>query len=176
MGSTIRRLERSDVRADFACGAAVQDRFIREFAWQNQERYRLDVTYVAVDGRTRVVMGYVTLVAAELSPDLRGRVPVPASFRGRIPTLRIGCIAVDRRFQGRGLGRELLIHAMRIAVIQAGLSGCAGIVLDAYPDVVPFYERHRFERAGLIEGQSGVRPRLIPMFLALSDILDALGP
>lgn len=163
------------MRSGFESGAAVQDRFIREFAWQNQERYRLDVTYVAVEESTRAVLGYVTLVAAELSPDLRGAIPVPASFRGRVPALRVGCIAVDRRVQGRGLGRELLAHAMRIAVVQAGLSGCAGIVVDAHPAVVSFYERHRFETAALIEGQSRSRPRLVTMFLALSDVLDALS-
>jgi len=175
LGSTIRRLERSDVRSGFESGATVQDRFIREFAWQNQERYRLSVTYVAVDDRTRVVLGYVTLVGAEISPDLRGALPTPASFRGRIPLLRVGCIAVDRRAQGRGLGRELLVHAMRIALAQAKTVGCAGIVLDAHPAAVPFYERHRFRVISALEGQPAARPRLVTMFLATSRIERLLG-
>jgi ribosomal protein S18 acetylase RimI-like enzyme len=172
---TIRRLERADDRSGFDCGSPVQDRYIREFAWQNQERHALGVTYVAVEDGTRCVCGYVTLAAAELTADERAATSVPRAFGGRVPAMRIGCIAVDRRFQGRGLGRELLLHALRIALLQAGLVGCVGVVVDARSEAVQFYERLRFEPVGLIEGAASVRPRPVPMLLTLQDFERALG-
>lgn len=175
MGLTIRRLERSDVRDGFDSGSLALDRYLREFAWQNQERYALGVTYVAVDDETRCVCGYVTVSAAQLTANLRSRARVPRAFEGGVPVLRLGCLAVDRRFQGHGLGRELLVHALRLAIGQAHEVGCVGVVVDARPEAVAFYERHGFERVEALEGGGMSRPRTILMFLALRDVQAALG-
>jgi len=174
LGLTIRRLERSDVRDGFESGSLALDRFLREFAWQNQERYALGVTYVAVDEATRLVCGYVTVSGAQLTADQRFAAGVPRAFEGGVPVLRLGCLAVDRRFQGQGLGRELLAHVFRMVVAHSREVGCVGLVVDARPDAVAFYERHRFERVGAVEGGAMSRPRTTPMFLALRDIRAAL--
>lgn len=174
MGLRIRALERSDVRDGFESGSLAQDRFIREFAWQNQERHHLGVTYVAVDDATRGVLGFVTLVAGEITPDLRAASGAPRAFGGRIPALRIGCLAVDRRVQGRGLGRELLAHAVAVALHQSATVGCAALAVDAHPDAVAFYRRVGFRAVGLLEGASGARPRPVPMVMPLGLARQAL--
>jgi len=91
----IRPLERSDIREGFSCGEPALDRFLERYAWQNQRRYHLGVTYVAVDDATRRVLGYFTLAAASVSPD--GSVaPAPGGYE-ELPAIRIARLAVDRR-------------------------------------------------------------------------------
>lgn len=163
--TTIRALERSDVRTGFECGNPLLDRYLTDFAWQNQQRHRLSVTYVAVVEPTRSVLGYVAVSAGEVSPDARSSVPVPASFAGHPPALRIGWLAVDRRFQRQGLGRALLAHAIDVAGKQRSLSGCAAVLIEALPGTVEFYQSVDFTPVELKEGGSAVRPRLVPMVL-----------
>ncbi|HEY8618440.1 GNAT family N-acetyltransferase [Phenylobacterium sp.] len=66
-------------------------------------------------------------------------------------------LGVDPRRQGRGLGSVLLRHAL--ARIDA--DGAEAYLEASNPALVPFYERHGFEVAGLIEVEDV--PRLTPM-------------
>jgi len=141
------------------------DRYLAEFAWQNQQRHHLSVTYVAVADPIRLVLGYVTVAAGEASPDVRSATPTPTSFVGQPPIMRIGWLGVDRRFQGQGLGRALLVHAIDVAGRQRSLSGCTAVLIEALPDAVEFYKSVNFVPVGLREGGSAVRPRLVPMVL-----------
>lgn len=174
MEATIRPLERSDVRTAFESGSALHDRYLADFAWQNQHRHHLAVTYVATDELTRSVLAYITVSASEARSDVRARI-APRSFGGSVPALRIGCLAVDRRFQRRGLGTALLAHALKVALVQAAASGCAAVLVEAIPDAVSYYERFGFRTVGVIEGASAVRPRLIPMVLPFGRIAGTLS-
>ena len=173
MEATIRPLERSDARRGFSSGSPLHDRYVREFAWQNQQRHHLAVTYVAVDDLTHGVLGYVTVSASEVMSDARGGV-APRSFGGSVPALRIGCLAVDRRAQGHGLGTALLTHALKVALAQAVLSGCAAVLVEATPGAEGYYERFGFTPIAAIEGASAVRPRPTPMLLPIAQAAAAL--
>ena len=52
--------------------------------------------------------------------------------------------------------------------------GCTGVVVDAKPDAVPFYEQFGFEPLDVIEGQSLARPAATAMFLPLREIASAI--
>jgi len=170
----IRPLERSDVREGFRCGEPSLDVFIERYAWQNQTRHHLGVTYVAVDDATRRVVGYFTLAAASISSDASPR-PVPGGY-SEIPVIRIGRLAVDRRVQGVGLGRTLVHAALTIALAESERIGCAGVAVDALADAVPFYQQFDFlpMRTPLVGG-SPVRPRPVAMYLEIGTIRTALG-
>jgi GNAT superfamily N-acetyltransferase len=167
----IRSLERSDVREGFRCGEPSLDVFLERYAWQNQTRYHLGVTYVAVDDDTRRVLGYFTLAAASIAPDEGA--PSAASGYREIPVIRIGRLAVDERVQGVGLGAELVRAVLAIALAESDRIGCAGVVVDALPDAVGFYERFGFRSTGVLVGGSGVRPRPVPMFLGIGQVRQA---
>jgi GNAT superfamily N-acetyltransferase len=104
---------------EFKCGQPTLDRWLRAYAGQAQHR---DVarTFVATDPVLRVV-GYYTLVAGEVEHDA-----APVSVRAGvsrhfpIPVCLIARLAVDKTWQGRGLGRDLLRDAMRRALAASG--------------------------------------------------------
>jgi predicted GNAT family N-acyltransferase len=169
-----RPLERSDVREGFRCGEPLLDVFIERYAWQNQTRHHLGITYVSVDDAAHRVLGYFTLAAASISSDASPR-PVPGGY-SEIPVIRIGRLAVDRRVQGIGLGAGLVHAALTIVLAESERIGGAGVVVDALAGAVSFYEQFDFMPLGTpLVGGSPVRPRPVPMYLEIGTARKALG-
>jgi len=167
----IRALRESDDRSRFRSGDADLDRFLHKYAGQNQFRHHIGATYVAVEANR--VAGYVTVAPGhieieQLSPAVRKRLP-----RYPLPILRLARMAVDETFRGRGIGRQLLRFVLDLAVRLAVDFGCVGVVVDAKPGAVSFYEQFGFAPLELIEGHSQARPPATAMFLPLSDIQAA---
>ena len=141
----IRQLEEDDQRAGFDCGDETLNDYLRRFAWQNQVRNQVGVTRVAVEGsHPRLILGYYTLASASISRERLveagcARLPYP-----EIPAILLARLAVDRRFQHRGIGELLLVHAVDRAVAVGRQVGCRGVVVDAYPKAVSWYEKFGF--------------------------------
>ncbi|MDH5493788.1 MAG: GNAT family N-acetyltransferase [Myxococcales bacterium] len=168
----IRPLAKDDDRSDFSCGQPELDRFFEHYAGQNQFKLHLAVTYVAaVEAR---IVGFATVAASSVE-----RVSVPsARLRKRrpaysLPVLRLARLGVDTRAQGLGIGKALLRHVLALAVEQRDHIGCVGVVTDAKPEAVSFYQGLGFVavegvREGLLHGVP------LPMFLAIDTIAAAL--
>lgn len=166
----IRALEVEDDRSDFRSGDVDLDRFFRKYAGQNQFRHHIGVTYVAVE--KNLLMGFATVSAAEIHIDVlpearRARLP-----RYPLPVLRLARLAVDQRYAGRGLGSALLKTVFELARRMERDVGCVGVVVDAKPAAVTFYERYGFEPAELLQGGLGDRPEPTLLFLPLGAIPD----
>lgn len=167
----IRLLARDDDRSTFSCGEPALDRFFQQYAGQNQFKLHLAVTWVAV-GRDQI-LGFATVAASAIEraavpePRLRRRLP---SYP--LPVLRLARLGVDRRAQGLGIGQALLGHVLHLALEQRERLGCIGVVTDAKPDAVGFYERFGFgPMSGVFEGMLPSEP--LPMFLAIGTIAAA---
>jgi GNAT superfamily N-acetyltransferase len=164
----IRPLVREDDRSQFSCGQGDLDRFFEHYASQNQFKLHLSVTYVAVvQGR---IAGFATVAGAVLE---RASLPSPRQrkrFPGYpLPVLRLARLGVDSRARGVGIGKALLRHVLVLALEQRDRSGCVGVVTDAKPEAVPFYERLGFQRLdGISEGLLVGEP--LPMFLGIETI------
>lgn len=92
-----------------------------------------------------------------------------------LPVLRLARLGVDRRAQGLGIGRALLRHVLGLAIEQRDRLGCVGVVTDAKPDAVTFYETLGFQALeGVREGLLVSEP--IPMFLGIETLAMALTP
>ena len=161
-------------RTGFSCGEPSLDIFLGRYALQNQTRHRTGVTYVAEEGG--VVLGYMTLAAAslraeELDERSRGRLP-----RYPLPVLRLARLAVDRRVRGEGIGSALLAAAFEIAPDMSRRVGCAGVVVDARPAAVDYYQRFGFVRLDEGAVSAGKDPGATlteAMFLAVGTIEKA---
>jgi len=147
-------------------------RFFEHYAGQNQFKLRLTVTYVAIVEAT--IVGFATVTASFIkrtsvpSPRLRTRLPAYL-----LPVLRLARLGVDTRTQGAGIGMALLRHVLKLAAEQRDYIGSVGVVTDAKPESVGFYQGLGFVpvegvREGLLQGE----PR--PMFLAIDTIAAAL--
>jgi GNAT superfamily N-acetyltransferase len=169
----IRPLERGDDRSGFSCGQKDLDRFFQHYAGQNQFKLHLAVSYIALsEGR---LLGYATVAAASIerksfpSERLRRRLPGYP-----LPVLRLARLGVDTSAQGLGIGSQLLTHVLNLALEQRDRVGCAGVVADAKPDAVSFYDRYGFvPLEGVREGQLHGQPT--PMFLTMGEIAAAVA-
>ena len=120
-------------------------------------------TYVICDAATpNRVVGYYAISTA-----MEQRIALPSAKLRRgmpeqIPLLLIGRLAVDRNFQGIGLGRELLSNALNRCVAASNIAGARGIVAHAIDnEAVRFYEKHGFQVSPL-----GERVMLLPIEFA----------
>jgi GNAT superfamily N-acetyltransferase len=161
----VRKLRPSDDRKAFASGNVELDRFFWLYAGQNQFRHHLGTTYVAVDEAERVV-GFATVTASEIAPEsLATRTKKLPRYP--MPVLRLARLAVDARRKGAGVGRILLRAVFDLARTMADDFGCVGVVVDAKPESVAFYEELGFESLATVAGELGDRPVPRPMFLEL---------
>lgn len=131
-------------RGTFSCGVPTLDTYLRQQASQDMRR-RVGRVYVALGNGPTVIAGYYSLSAAsfernDLPPEQAKRLPhypVPAGVIGRL--------AVDRTYQGRGLGELLLLHAVRQVVEAGKRMGVYAVIVDAKDESAKaFYERYGF--------------------------------
>ena len=151
-------------RTRFDCGVAALNAYLRTSLGQHGRR---DLTrgYVAVDAANRVV-GYFTLAAGRLSVSVfpeRGGLPAKMP----LPTTLLARLAVDRAWQGRGIGSALLAYALRVAVEGAESIASAVIEVDAKDDTArSFYAKFGFR--SLTDDQ-------LHMFLPMATAREAIG-
>jgi GNAT superfamily N-acetyltransferase len=117
-------------------------------------------TYVVCDADAPArVVGYYAISTAM---EQRVALPTARMRRGmpeHIPLLLIGRFAIDRSFQGGGLGTSLLIDAVRRCVAAADLAGARAIVAHAIDDDAAAFYRHH----GFVHSPLGERVMLLPI-------------
>ena len=140
----IERLNRTHERGEFCCGKAPLDEFLRSLVSQYEKR-NLGRTYVAVAEGEKRVYGYYTLASsavpfAHVPPKTARKLP-----RHPVPVALLARLAVDQAAQGKGLGAELLMDALRRC---RGLAAALGIfaveVLAIDDEARRFYEKYGF--------------------------------
>ncbi len=166
----IRTLRKNDNRREFESGQADLDLFFKRFAGQNQFRHHIGVTYIATDDE--VIFGYITVAMGSLeTEEFPDNKKLPANYP--LPILRLGRLAVDVRYHGKGIGNQLLRYAFVLALQQRDTVGCIGMVVDAKPEAVKFYQNFGFKLAGeTLEGNIKGNPPPKPMFLPIRSITD----
>src|SRR5207253_11428376 len=144
-GVIVRRLEEDDVAHNFDCNDDALNNYLKKHAWSNQQKISIRVTYVVVDeSASKTVLGYFTLATSAIP-----RTPFPKKqVRGLpaydLPLILLARLAVDHRFEGRGLGRLLLREALRISLSVSEQVGCRCIITDAYRNKVSWYAKYGF--------------------------------
>jgi ribosomal protein S18 acetylase RimI-like enzyme len=130
-------------RSSFRCGEDALDRYFQTQVTQDIRRHIANC-FVAVETATSHIAAWYTISAAsiplvDLPPDETRRLPRYPT----VPAVRIGRLAVDQRFQGRGLGAALLADAAARA-LNADAAAFT-LLVDAKNDqAVAFYQRFGF--------------------------------
>ena len=111
----------------FDSGEPALDDWLRKRAWPN-EQSGASRTYVISAERRSV--GFYCLAAGSVAKQaatghIRRNMPEP------IPVMIIGRLAIDRGFQGRGLGKALLRDAVLRTLQAAAIAGMRAILLHA---------------------------------------------
>lgn len=132
-------------RAAFRCGEAALDRYLHERAMQDVRR-RVARVYVARGDEPERIVGYYSLSAASFRRD-----DLPAAEAKRlphypVPAAILGRLAINRDQQGRGIGGQLLIDALRRVLAASGVLAVQALIVDAISDdAKAFYERYGFQ-------------------------------
>jgi GNAT superfamily N-acetyltransferase len=132
-------------RQGFDCGHQAMNDWLRQVARQHQDK-GLSKTFVAtLEAAPGRICGYYALTLAELEnrhlPEMwRKKLP------RRIPGVRLGRLAVDRQYQGKGLGALLLVDALTRAQRIYTEAGGIGLFVDALDaQAADYYRRFGFE-------------------------------
>jgi GNAT superfamily N-acetyltransferase len=142
-------------RADFSCGDASLDSYLKQQAGQDLRRAcAMPFVLVAERGDTSI-LGYYTLSSygidiGELPADVAKKLPrypvIPATLLGRT--------AVDRRYQRQGIGAFLLVDSLRRALVQSAEIAAAAVVVDAIDaGAAKFYQHFGFVAFPSTEGR-----------------------
>ena len=123
-------IDKKHNRKGFDCGQADINTFLAQHARKAHEN-GASKTYVAVDkadGAT--VLGFYTLSPAQVDFD---RVPEVARPGGRyaVGGFQLGRLGVDKKFQGHGLGGQLLIAAAERCIRASAEMGGTALMIDA---------------------------------------------
>ena len=119
---------------DFHCGSDSQDNFLRRTA-KRQQRDGYTRLYVATDAtqtsEPKACLGFYAINAhaidtADVPPDAAPRAP----RSNLIPGVFLSHLAVDRKLQGQGLGRILLVDALHQCQRAGQILGVRLMLLD----------------------------------------------
>ena len=127
--------------ATFDSGELVLDEWLRRRAAQN-ETSGASRTYVICAGN-RVVGYYSLAVGAATHEQVPGR--IRRNMPEPIPVMILGRLAVDKAFQGKGIGTGLLKDAVLRTTQAAEIAGIRALLVHAISDTAKrFYETYGF--------------------------------
>ncbi|MGQ0742812.1 MAG: GNAT family N-acetyltransferase [Acidimicrobiales bacterium] len=135
-------LAKHHVASDFACGVDELDEWVRDYAWAN---HRSGNARVFVAARASRVVAYYALATAGVekaeAPAQLTRGGVPA----QVPCLLLARLAVDLGERNRGVGRGLLVDAIRRAVRVSEDVGVRALLIHARDDTARSFCQHQAE-------------------------------
>jgi GNAT superfamily N-acetyltransferase len=142
----IEPLAKAHERSRFSCGAPPLDEYLARFARQNHES-GIARTFVATGAEDpRLVLGYYSISVGAID---RENLPAAAARRFPgfpIPVARLARLAVDRTFQRRGLGEDLLMDALNRSLRASRDIGIVAVLIDTkHQNAKRFYNRFEFE-------------------------------
>jgi GNAT superfamily N-acetyltransferase len=124
-------IARKHDREAFDCGEEALNEFLRRYARKSHDRGGAK-TFLAIDDNdNQTILGYYSLSPASVEI---ARTPESISqglARHEVPGFRLARLAVDRRFQGQGIGGQLLLAAGRRCLLAAAEVGGVVLVIDA---------------------------------------------
>jgi predicted N-acetyltransferase YhbS len=138
-----RLLASTDPVAGFDCGVEELNRYLQKHAYQAQagDGARSYVSLSASD-----VAGYYTLAYGSVEFGAAPNRVTKGLARHPVPVMLLARLAVDRKYAGRGLGKELLRDALLRTLAAADIAGLRAVVVDAKDEAAKgFYEKFHFE-------------------------------
>lgn len=128
----------------FNCGDSDLDSFLRKDALTYQKEL-VSNTYLCIyDGR---MIAYFSLSADSVRLDEVDREKFKARGIGVMdfPAVKVGRLAVNKRYQRRGIGKFVMNLATGKAALLSKSIGCRLLTVDAHPQATKFYEKLGFK-------------------------------
>lgn len=133
------RLHGSHDRTTFDSGSPALDQYFAQQVSQDVRR-RITACYVALSAEGRIAGFYTLASTALLLSDLPASIGKKLPRYPLVPAVRMGRLAVDKKFKGLGLGGALLADGLDRA-IRADIAAYA-LVVDAKDESAAAFYRH----------------------------------
>lgn len=135
-------LEKGHERSAFDCGNDELNRYLKQQARQDAEKY-VAAPFVLIESAAPIVRGYYTLSSSripleELPADLASQLPRYAS----LPVTLLGRLARDKTIPDAGLGEFLLLDALHRSLQHARQIASMAVVVDAKDEQAERFYRH----------------------------------
>lgn len=157
--TSIEKLTAAHVVTNFDCGQIELNKFTQRYAYQNQQA-NSSQTYLGISEQE--VIGYYSLTVGSVIHSQAPDRVIKWQPKHPIPVMILARLAVDRRWQNRGVGRGLLKDALKRTAQAADLAGIRALLVHAKDaEVRRWYERFNFE-------PSEIDP--LSLFLLLKDL------
>jgi hypothetical protein len=139
-------LTSSHNKREFSCGNIILDNYLKRQAGQDIKR-KLSACFILPDVEANLIKGYYTLsnhiIPSELIPEKYIK-KLQGSYSS-IPATLLGRLAVDKRYQAQGIGKILLIDALKRSFIISKSIGSFAVVVDPLDEETDgFYARYGF--------------------------------
>jgi len=129
--------------ADFRCGEQSLDNWLNLRAIKN-EGAGSSRTFVSIERESGLIAGYYCLSASSICRDEAGAA-LGRNAPDPVPVLLIGRLAVDTRFERRGVGSSLLQDAIIKGIEASRLIGSRAFLVHALDDAAAsFYLKFGF--------------------------------
>ena len=130
-------------RSTFDCGSEPLNRYFRQQVTQDARR-RVTACFVAVEQGREVLASYYTVASSSVPlTDLPEEITKKLPRYPSVPAVRMGRLAVDQQFRGKGLGAAMLADALERSV-KAEIAAYT-LVVDAKDEqAAAFYRHHGF--------------------------------
>ncbi len=139
-------LNKSHNRSDFDCGNEMLNNYFKQQASQDVKR-KLAACFVLIDEESLSIMGYYTLSNNSIPLDHfpeNIQKKFPKSYNS-IPTTLLGRLAIDKKYQGFGIGKILLIDALLKSYEISQKIGSFAVVVDPIDkQAEKFYSKYDF--------------------------------
>ena len=139
-------LDKKHRRENFDCGKVLLNNYLKAQAGQDINR-KLSTCFVLADPQTNDIQGYYTLsnnsITISSFPEHIQK-KLPKSYTS-IPTTLLGRLAMDKKHQGKGIGKILLIDALKRSYEISQKIGSFAVVVDPMDEESEsFYKKYDF--------------------------------
>jgi GNAT superfamily N-acetyltransferase len=124
-------IDKKHNREAFDCGEEALNDFLGRYARQSHELGGAKTFFAIDDAEDKTILGFYSLSPAAVAYARTPEVIRRALARHDVPGFRLTRLAVDRRFQGQGIGAQLLFAAGRRCLLASAEVGGVVLVLDA---------------------------------------------
>ena len=142
----IELLDKIHNRNDFDCGNELLNNYLRTQAGQDAKR-KLSACFVLTETETKAIKGFYTLSNNSIPLNSFPTTIIqklPKSYTS-IPTTLLGRLAIDKKYQNQGIGKILLIDALKRSFQNAQIIGSFAIVVDPIDEnAEAFYTKYDF--------------------------------
>ena len=147
----------------FDCGIPELNEYLQQYASQNHKK-GMAKTFVAIpQAGDRIVAGYYSVSMSQIERESLPENHSKGLPRYPVPALLIGKLAVDKSMQGRGLGEELLVSALKKAARISAEVGIFAVRVDA----INQQAKNFYLKYGFIPFQDNTMKLFLPMKVIL---------